>query len=91
MPTTDRQMAVALFGENEMQYCGLYAPSSLDRFCHQVVEQDLVWEDILTLCRKRSTQLEQWVPETMDEVQLRAHRCAHLYAMSRWHSEAPNA
>lgn len=69
---------------------GLYSPSYLDSFCRRAVDQELSFEEISDLCKKRSSVLEQWVPESMDEVTRRAGYYDQCVELVDWFNRRPN-
>jgi len=65
--------------------------NGIDVFCHQAIERGDSWEEIQNLCRRRSSMLGQWMPETIDAVRLRARTHRHSVAMREWYRRAPVA
>ena len=67
----------------------MYMSTNVEVFCHQAIENGLDWEEIQALCQKRSAMLAKWMPESMDDVRLRARQHLHNHAMREWYRRAP--
>ena len=64
----------------------MYQSTVVGICAQRFLDNDLSWEEIRTYCERHQTMLSNWVPETMADVEDRAHTHRLCIRMREWYT-----